>query len=586
MAFQLPSLNEPGGNSSKPETQPLVVGPGRGVTNLPTIPAMFMGTNHGLVALDPTNGDIVWAYKGARSKAGALLPGYASATGARAISYGDGMVFGGQQDGSLVAVDARTGAAVWTIDTEAAGTAAEGGVYSDSNPWSVFDPARATSWSSGSQLGKDLVVAAPNGGESPLRGHFDAYDARTGQLVWRTWTTPDPTQIPFILSWGNPAEAATGGSAAWSLPAIDNQLASIYFGTGNEYPEFGSSPGKKLWTDSLMSVSLRTGALRWYFQTIHHEEWDLDVANPPVRIDPIIDGKRIPLVAVGGKSGYLYVLNARNGGRIPNFAIPEVAVPDINQGAGQALNNTWPTQPEPTGGAGHILPHCMTAAEGAMLIPGYPTAPNGTPIIPTCQYAPPTAAAYNLMYPAETGGINWNREAYDPATNDLYVCASISAQGRENLSSTNPDQQSIGPPGLIAGGTITALDISTNKIDWQVRIPPPFTYPGGPDIRNGTCFSGDLTTAGGLVFVAENVGSFTEGTPRPIPGVLFAFDARTGKQLWRWKNSEGSVIRAQAMTYMANGKQYIAVMATSPNQGPNATTSPTDHLTVFSLSRL
>ena len=229
-----------------------------------------------------------------------------------------------------------------------------------------------------------------------------------------------------------------------------------------------------------------------------------------------------------------------NGSRVAQLRFPRRA-PNINQAR---------VKPSTTRGraAGADAPRVtsfrtLTAAEGTLLIPGYPTAPNGTPIIPTCQYAPPTAAAYNLMYPAETGGINWNREAYDPTTNDLYVCASISAQGWENISPADPDQRSIGPAGLIAGGTITALDISTNTIDWQVRIPPPFTYPGGPDIRNGTCFSGDLATAGGLLFVAENVGSFTEGTPRPVPGMLYAFDARTDEAAWRWQNNEGSVIR-------------------------------------------
>ena len=260
----------------------------------------------------------------------------------------------------------------------------------------------------------------------------------------------------------------------------------MYFGTGNEYPEFGSSAGKKLWTDSIMSVGLESGALAWYFQTVHHEEWDIDVSNPPVRIDPVIDGRRVPLLSVGGKSGYLYVLDARNGRPVPHYSIPEVAVPNVNNGVGQALNNTWPTQPEPAGGAGRILPHCLTAAVAASLIPGFPTAPNGTPIIPTCQYAPPSAAAYNLMYPSQTGGINWSRQAYDPATNDLYVCAEISAQGWENVSPTSPDQVAIGPPGLAAGGTITALDVSTNTIDWQIEIPPPFAVPGGPDVRNGS----------------------------------------------------------------------------------------------------
>ena len=335
---------------------------------------MYMQTNYGLVALDPTNGNILWQYKGANSKgknAAGDIP--TNGIGARAIAYGDGMIFGGQQDGSLVAVDSKSGAPVWTIDTEAAGSNAEGNVFGESNPWSIFDPSADTAWTKGSGLKQDLVFSAPNGGESPMRGHFDAFDAKTGVLAWRFWSTPDPTQLPFILTWGNPAEAATGGGACWSLPAVDNTLGLAYFGCGNHFPEDGSSPGKKLWTDAFFSVRLDTGALKWYFQTVHHDEWDYDVSNPPTRINPVINGKRYQVVAIGGKSGWEFVRNAVNGRPTPGFPAPETKVLDLNGGKGAALNLTWPTQPEPTGGAGQILPHCMTATQAAAM---YPTFPN------------------------------------------------------------------------------------------------------------------------------------------------------------------------------------------------------------------
>ena len=241
IAWQLAPLNIPGSNLYKPENQPLVLVDGqKGVTNMPMSTTMFMQTNYGMVALDPTNGNILWQYKGANSKgknAAGVIP--TNGIGARAIAYGDGMIFGGQQDGSLVAVNSKTGAPVWTVDTEAAGSNAEGNVFGESNPWSIFDPSADTAWTKGSGLKQDLVFSAPNGGESPMRGHFDAFDAKTGVLVWRFWATPDPTQLPFILTWGNPAEAASGGGACWSLPAVDNTLGMAYFGCGNHFPEDG-----------------------------------------------------------------------------------------------------------------------------------------------------------------------------------------------------------------------------------------------------------------------------------------------------------------------------------------------------------
>lgn len=575
VAWQLSPLNEAGGQFYRPENQPIVLTMGNGVTNLPEKTTMYMQVNYGLVALDPATGNILWQYKGATSKVGAANPALAAGIAAHSFSYGDGMIFAGQQDGSLVALDAKTGAPVWTSDVEAAGTAADGGNFEESNPWSIFDAASSTN-----KLSQDMVFSAPNGGESPLRGHLDAYNAKTGALVWRTWSTPDPTQLPFILTWGNPAEPATGGAAAWSLPTVDNTLRRVYYGTGNHYPEFNSSPGKKLWTDTLMSVDLTTGALKWYFQTVHHDEWDYDVSNPPLRVNPVINGKRVAVVTVGGKNGYLYVLNARNGGVVPNFSIPETKVDDISSGAGLTLNNSWPTQPEPTGGAGQILPHCMTAAVGATIIPGYPTAPNGTPIVPTCQYTPSTQSQYNLMYPAQSGGINWNRQAYSPITNDLYICADVSAEGWEDTSATNGTLRTVGTINGSDGGTITALNMSTNKIDWQVKIPAAYQTAGGADTTEGACYSGDMVTAGGVLFVAENPIAFGDGTPTPVSALFLAINAKTGKQLWSYTNNEGGGIKAQATTFMAGGKQYVSIMMDQPATSAQV---PDDHLTTFVL---
>src|SRR5581483_8507862 len=178
-------------------------------------------------------------------------------------------------DGSVVALNAKTGAPVWTVDTTGAGTTGQGNVFGETNPPTTYFNAGGTG----------LVLAAPNGGDQPLRGHLDAYEAKSGKLVWRTWTTPDPTQLPFILSWGNPAQSATGGSAVWSLPTVDPQLGTVYFGTGNAFPYNGRAPGKNLWTESLMAVNSKSGVLKWYFQTTHHDEWDYDDPNPPVRVN-------------------------------------------------------------------------------------------------------------------------------------------------------------------------------------------------------------------------------------------------------------------------------------------------------------
>src|SRR5207248_326345 len=129
----------------------------------------------------------------------------------------------------------------------------------------------------------------------------------------------------------------------------------------------------------------------------------------------------VPILAFGGKNGYLYELNAKNGH--PIFPIPEVPVPDLNGGKGAALNNTWPTQPEPTGAAGQLIPHCPTAdfVSTALFNGGPLVAPNGTSIVPTCPYAPPYNDKYLAWGPSFWGGVDYERDSYNPLTNDFLV---------------------------------------------------------------------------------------------------------------------------------------------------------------------
>src|SRR5438034_7691187 len=163
---------------------------------------MFESANKGMVALDPATGKILWSYVGPPPVNGAAQLSFGSS--ARTESYGSGMVFSGQQDGSVVALNAKTGAVAWTAQVSGVG------VFAGHN--SLTAP--ATTFAS---IGKNgTVFAGPNNGDSPMRGHMDALDAKTGNLIWRWFTTPDPGQVPYILTRANPAEAAVGGAAIWT----------------------------------------------------------------------------------------------------------------------------------------------------------------------------------------------------------------------------------------------------------------------------------------------------------------------------------------------------------------------------------
>src|SRR5205814_618960 len=189
------------------------------------------------------------------------------------------------------------------------------------------------------------------------------------------------------------------------------------------YPYVGRQPGKDLWTDSTIALDANTGKLKWYYQHVHHDVWDYDTSNTPVLFNTKINGKTVKAIAQGNKDGYLFVLNRVNGSKLPNFPIPEVKPPSINGPQADALNNAWPTQPEPGGAAGQAIIHCPTADQAKDAFPTYPIAPNGLPMVATCQFASSYSDKYVVFGASHSAGINFPRMSFDPLTNNLQVCA-------------------------------------------------------------------------------------------------------------------------------------------------------------------
>ncbi len=202
---------------------------------------MFLSAAKGIVAIDPSTGKVLWQYIGPNPKpntpggAPAAQLQYGNTT--KAISYCNGEITTGQQDGSIAAINSKTGAPIWTNQVSAVSEFA--GHTGQTSPVTDCDPTAGPN-----QDG--LVFGGPNGSSSPLRGHMDAIDLKTGQLVWRWFTTPDPTQLPYILTWGNPAEAALGGGGTWGSSSIDQGLGLICSETGNAYAQLGRQPGDEL----------------------------------------------------------------------------------------------------------------------------------------------------------------------------------------------------------------------------------------------------------------------------------------------------------------------------------------------------
>jgi glucose dehydrogenase len=408
-----------------------------------------------------------------------------------------------------------------------------------------------------------VIVSAPNGGESPFRGHLDAYNAKTGALIWRSWTTPDPTQLPYILTWANPAEASQGGAPDWSIPAIDPELGLVYFGTGNLFPWTGRQPGDNLWGTSIQAVDWKTGALRWYYQSMKHDIWDLDCPQPPTRFNTPIDGKMTPVVAEICKSGVAVAVNARNGSYLPHFNFTKIQTYDPS-GRGRKLNGLSATQWVPQGAMGCVsqqeqtsdaLAKCRAIAGnpvagseksgvaaaatgvgaffpadyvqisygGTDPTPGVPgtygpnvVGNNGTDPCPTCKMinvannrpiigtsfaAAHTSDSYFTFGGTAAGPSNYPFKTYDPQTHNLMGCIRMSHEGHSNTGSFADGTESTNAANL--GGGTNDPRIFTTALEAINMTNNTFSWQYGIKTSTfGTCNAGTFSTAGNLVFSA------------------------------------------------------------------------------------
>ena len=124
---------------------------------------------------------------------------------------------------------------------------------------------------------------------------------------------------------------------------IDEKRGILFAATGSAADDFygGERPGKNLYADSILALDAKTGKLRWYFQAVHHDEWDDDFASPPVLVTVTHNGKKIDAVAATNKTSYVYIFDRQTGHSL--FPIDEVPVPPATAPGDTA----WPTQPRP-----------------------------------------------------------------------------------------------------------------------------------------------------------------------------------------------------------------------------------------------
>src|SRR5882762_1980626 len=323
---------------------------GRKRSGFETTPILVDGTLYftspfnRVIALDPETGKQLWAYDPKIDQS---------------LDYGDGFVNRGvstwldpvlavekpcrrriyeaTQDARLISIDAATGKPC--SDFGEAGQVSltnvpgyRAGWYHMTSPPAVID---------------DLVVVGSaiddNQGAAMPAGVVRAFDARTGALRW-SWDpiATDPSTPPPSAS-GKSTERQTGAANAWSIMTVGRQRDLIFVPTGSASPDYygGLRPGDNKWANSVVALHAKTGQIAWGFQLVHHDLWDYDTAAPPLLTTLRHDGKDVPVVIQGNKTGFLYVLNRDSG--VPVFPVGErrVLQSDI---PGEAAS---PTQPFP-----------------------------------------------------------------------------------------------------------------------------------------------------------------------------------------------------------------------------------------------
>jgi alcohol dehydrogenase (cytochrome c) len=345
----------------------------------------------------------------------------------------------------------------------------------------------------------NLVISGSAGGEEGVRGFVAAFEQSTGKEVWRFWTVPAPGE-PGSETWqGKGIEH--GGSVAWFTGTYDAESGTLYWPTGNPGEDYNGDDrgGDDLYSDCILALDAKTGKLKWHYQFTPHDLWDWDATETPVLVDANWQGQPHKLLLHANRNGFFYVFDRTDG----KLLLAKAFVKKLNWASG-------------IGPDGRPMKN-----------------PNMEP-----------SAKGTLVCPSQDGATNWFSPSFNPATGLYYV------QTLEKCSiySKRPAEWEAGraflggaqrmAPNEKAQRILRAIDIQTGNIEWEV-----------PQIGAAFSWGGTLSTASGLVIFGEDSGA------------LMAVDAKNGKRLWSFQTN--ALWKASPMTYMFDGKQYVAAAAGS-----------------------
>lgn len=431
-------------------------------------------------------------------------------------------------------------------------------------------------------------------GEPP--GVVRAFDVRSGELMW-AWDPGNPatTKRP-------PAgETYTRGTPnVWSAMSYDAKLGLVYLPTGNATPDFFGGQRSEFddkWSSSVVALDVKTGQVRWHFQTTHHDLWDFDLPAQPLLYDiPDDKGGVQPALAQVTKQGEIFVLNRETGkpiARVEERPVPQGNVPGERYSPTQpfsvempSIGNQTLTESDMWGATPFDQLMCRIQFKG-MRHEGV--------------YTPP-GLDHALQFPGSLGGMNWGSVSVDPTSHYMFV--NDMRLGLANYMIPR-DQIAAGASGIEMGvvpqegtpfgamrqrflsavgipcqkppfGTMSAIDLKTRKLVWQVPVGTvQDTGPLGirmhlPIPIGMPTLGASLATQSGLLFFAGTQDFY-----------LRAFDTGNGNEIWKARLPVGS--QSGPMTYVSpkTGRQYILLTA----GGARQSTDRGDYVIAYALPK-
>ncbi|MBV8843455.1 MAG: PQQ-dependent dehydrogenase, methanol/ethanol family [Bryobacterales bacterium] len=434
-----------------------------------------------VVALDAVTGRLRWTYLYRN------LPEARNCCGSvnRGLAILGETLFMGTLDAHLIALDAKTGALMWKTK--------------------VAEAKERYAITHAPLVVKDKVIVGTAGGDAGAPGVIAAFEAKTGQEVWRFHTIPQPGE-PGNETWSGDSWKR-GGAAVWNTGAYDPESNLTYWGTGNPSPDWDGRQrlGDNLYSDCVVALDADTGQLKWHYQFTPHDEMDYDATQVPVLAEmnwPDRSGQSRPrkVMLWANRNGLMYVLDRTTGQFLMGKPFVKVNWMDGFDEIGRPRR-----------------------------VPGMAPSKEGTLIMPTVN-----------------GGTNWYPPSYSPRTELFYIpgwenTGSIAVEGERPRTVGNLPP---GAPNLVLNdrpeeqgyGFVRAFDMKTGDKKWEFKM-------------GDVTYAGVLSTASDLVFSGGREGYF------------YALNARTGELLWR--TALGGQVNSGPMSYMVDGKQYIAVAAGS-----------------------